>query len=102
MDYNTDILVIIENGKEKKEHIFKNEVVKITRASKLLIRNDRKDESNFYENIRLWNGIDQDTNSKSYYTIKTGNLTPIEEFRKYYVSKIDELDQCITFKWLDN
>lgn len=99
LKYTTDIKVIIENGKEKTEHLFNNEIVDITRATKLWIRNESNGGSEFYENVKLWHGIDEDTKTKSYYSINPTSSTPVESFRKYFVTKVDEEDQSITFEW---
>lgn len=100
MEYKTNITVIVENGKEKSEHTFSNEHVNITRATKLWIENISGMESDFFETVKMWYGIDQNTNTTSYYTIKTAEPTMVESFRKYFVKLIDEEKQSITFEWI--
>ncbi|MEK4404918.1 hypothetical protein MKZ26_10905 [Sporosarcina sp. FSL K6-6792] len=99
MEYNTDISVTVENGKEKSDHLFKNESTSITRATKLWIKNVSEEESNFFETIKMWYGIDKNTKTTSYYSITTSESTPVESFRKYYVEKINEEVQAVTFAW---
>lgn len=41
MDYVVDITVIVKNGKEKSTHLFKNESIKVSRATKLWIQNNQ-------------------------------------------------------------
>lgn len=101
MDYVVDITVIVKNGKEKSTHLFKNESIKVSRATKLWIQNNQDSESNFYETLKMWHGIDKNTKTQSYLTIQTSQPTQIESFRKYYIEKIDEEDQAITFNWVD-
>jgi len=99
MEYFTDISVIVENGKEKSEHLFESESASITRATKLWIKKIGEDESDFFETIKMWHGIDENTKTTSYYSITTSETTPVESFRKYYVQDIDEEVQAITFAW---
>ena len=99
MEYNTNISVTVENGKEKSDHQFKNEFASITRATKLWIKNVSEEESNFFETIKMWYGIDKNTKTTSYYTIETSEMTPVQNSKSYYVEKIDEENQVITFAW---
>ncbi|WP_370225305.1 hypothetical protein [Cytobacillus sp.] len=99
MEYKLDITVVVENGKEKSEHIFEGEHVNITRATKLWIENISGKESDFFETIKMWYRIDQNTSTTSYYTIKTSEPSMVESFRKYFVKRIDEENQSITFEW---
>ncbi|CAH0169158.1 hypothetical protein [Peribacillus simplex] len=100
MKFKTDITIIIENGDTKTEHTFENEEISITRATKLWIENDSSIESEFIETIKLCHSTDKRTGKMSNYIIKTSEITPVQEFRKYYVSKIDEVNQAITFEWI--
>ena len=99
MEYNTSISVVVENGDEKSEHLFENELASITRATKLWIKNVSGEESNFFETVKMWYGIDKNTKTTSYYSISTSEVTPVQSFRQYYVEDIDEEDQAITFAW---
>lgn len=100
MNFNTSVTVIIENTGKKSEHTFENEELSITRATKLWIENISEYESDFIETIKLCHNTDKRTGSMSQYVIKTKKMTPVQEFRKYYVSKIDEEKQAITFEWV--
>jgi len=99
MEFKTNISVTVENGKEKSQHLFENEVLEVTRATKLWIKNTSENESNFFETVKMWYGIDINTKTTSYYSISTSEMTPVQEFQNYYVSKIDEEDQVIIFEW---
>lgn len=100
MKYKTAITLIIENGNTKSEHTFENENLSITRATKLWVENNSENTSEFIETIKLCNDTDKRTGIMSNYIIKTSEITPVQGFRKYYVSKIDENKQAITFEWV--
>lgn len=100
MRFNTDINLIIVNGNTKSEHSFENEELSITRATKLWIENVSEKESEFIEAIKTCYEVDKRTGKMSDYIIKTSAMTPVQEFRKYFVSKIDEDKQSVTFKWV--
>ncbi|MBY6087013.1 hypothetical protein [Priestia flexa] len=99
MEFKTNITVTIHNGRDKSEHTFENEELSITRATKLWIENKSEGESEFYETIKSTYSIDKNVGKFSNYTIKTSEVTPVESFREYYVTKIDEEKQAITFEW---
>jgi hypothetical protein len=99
MIYKTAITLTIENGKTKSEHIFENENLSITRSTKLWIENKGDNESEFIEAVILCHETDKRIGIMSNYIIKTSEFTPVQTFRKYYVSKIDEDKQGITFEW---
>ncbi|MBU2661807.1 MULTISPECIES: hypothetical protein [Bacillus] len=94
----TDVTLIIENGNEKSQHTFENEMLNISRATTLWIENAGEGESDFIETVKNCHQIDLRVGSMSRYTIKTSNETPIQQFRVLYVKKIE--DDAITFEWI--
>ena len=98
--FNGSIFVTVENSAEKSDHIFDEENLNFSRAGELFIMNDGDKESNFYETVKMWHGIDKNTNTTSYLTLKTEPLSVVEGFRKYYIDRINEEKQSITLKWI--
>ncbi len=100
MKFEGNIYVTVENGNERSRHEFINEKLEIGRAKNLWIKNDSNKESDFYETVKLWNEIDKKTKTTSYLTIKTDPPSLVESFRKYYVIRVNEGQQSITFGWI--
>ena len=99
MQHNTDISLTIKNGKHESKHLFENEDLSITRATKLWIENSSETESDFIKTIMLCHETDLRTKSMSSYIIETSKSTPIQTFRQYYIGKIDKTKQSLTFEW---
>lgn len=100
MKYEGTVIVTVTNGKEKSTHTFEDEVLDISRATRLGISNLSDKESNLFETMKLWNQIDSDTNTTSYYEIKTENNSTVESFRKYYITSVNNEEQRILFHWI--
>jgi hypothetical protein len=97
MEYITDIIIELKTGDEKTTHVFPDENVIINRSSHLWIKNNSKDESEFFETVKLWHEMDRKTNITSFYKIETSVPTPVEKFRTYKVKSINEENQAILF-----
>jgi hypothetical protein len=97
MEYITDIIIELKTGDEKTTLVFSDENVIINRTSRLWIKNNSNDESEFFETVKLLHEMDQKTNITSFYKIKTSRPTPIEKFRTYKVKSINEEKQATLF-----